>query len=152
MYFFNRYQATLRNENPELDKSQTFYNFKGYGITSKEAFNLLSGRAVNKDLVDGNEKPYNAWLKLDFTEKDKNNNYKVNYFHSGYGYDLESTLKKYPIKELNNDEEKSKLIKSLQKGNIQQVTFVRNGKEERMYVDANPQYKSLNVYDSTMQK
>jgi hypothetical protein len=152
MYFFNRYQASLKNDNPELARSQTFYINKGSGITSKEAYNLLSGRSVNKDLINAEEKPYNAWLKLDFTEKDKNNNFKTNYYHAGYGYDLENAVRKYPVKELGNDEERSKLLKSLQKGNLQQVTFVREGKEDKMFIEANPQYKNLNLYDSSLQK
>ena len=37
MYFLNKYQATLKNENPELDKTQTFYITKNSGVTAKEA-------------------------------------------------------------------------------------------------------------------
>jgi len=152
MYFFNRYQATLKNENPELEKSQTFYITRNSGITAKEAYNLLDGRAVNKDLTNKEGQPFNAWLQLEFSEKDKNNNFKVKQFHAGYGYDLDVVLKKYPIKELASQDEKDKLIKSLEKGNTQKVTFVREGKEAGMFVEANPQYKSLKVYDSRMQK
>jgi hypothetical protein len=152
MYFFNRYQATLKNDDPEKEKSQTFYITKNAGITAKEAYNLLSGRAVNKDLENKEGQPFNAWVQLDFAEKDKNDNFKVKQYHQGYGYDLENVLKRYPIKELGNDEDKAKLMKSLEKGNIQQVTFVREGKEEKMFVSANPQYKTLDLYNAKMEK
>lgn len=152
MYFFNRYQATLKNDDPGKEKSQTFYISKNAGITAKEAYNLLSGRAVNKDLENKEGQPFNAWVQLDFAEKDKNDNFKVKQYHQGYGYDLENVLKRYPIKELGNDEDKAKLMKSLEKGNIQQVTFIREGKEEKMFVSANPQYKTLDLYDSKMEK
>jgi hypothetical protein len=152
MYFFNRYKATLKNDDPTLEKSQTFYVTKNSGITAKEAFNLLSGRSVNKDLTNKEGQPFNAWLQLDFSQKDKNDNFKVKQFHSGYGYDLDAVVKKYPIKELSNDEEKVKLLKSLEKGNLQPVTFLKEGKEEKMQVAANPQYKTLDLYDSKMQK
>ena len=152
MYFFNRYKATLKNDDSAQEKSQTFYVTKNTGITAKEAYNLLSGRSVNKDLTNKENQPYNAWLQLDFNEKDKNDNYKVKQFHSGYGYELEATVNKYPIKELGNDEERTKLLKSLEKGNLQPVTFLKDGKEEKMFVSANPQFKTLDLYDSKMEK
>ncbi len=152
MYFFNRYQATIKNEDPTQEKSQTFYITKNSGITAKEAYNLLSGRAVNKDLTNKEGQPFNAWVQLDFQEKDKNENFKVKQYHQGYGYELEATLNKYPIKELSSEEEKGKLIKSLEKGNVQPVTFIKEGREEKMFVAANPQFKSLDLYDSKMQK
>ncbi|MBS1681571.1 MAG: hypothetical protein OJF59_001813 [Cytophagales bacterium] len=152
MYFFNRYQATLKNEDPTQEKSQTFYITKNSGITAKEAFNLLSGRSVNKDLTNKEGQAYNAWLQLDFSEKDKNDNYKVKQYHSGYGYELDAVVSRYPIKELSNDEEKVKLMKSLEKGNQTQVTFLKDGKEEKMFIEANPQFKTLNLYDAKMQK
>ncbi|MBX2896843.1 MAG: hypothetical protein KF763_15460 [Cyclobacteriaceae bacterium] len=149
-YFLNRYQATLKNDDPALEKTQTFYINKNSGITAKEAYNLLDGRAVNKDLNTKEGQPYNAWVQLDFQEKDKNDNYKVKQYHQGYGYDLEMVMAKYPIKEQLNPDEKSKVLKSLEKGNVTQVTFAKQGGEEKMYIAANPQYKSLDVYDANM--
>lgn len=57
MYFVNKYQATLKNEDPGKDKSQTFYINKGNGVTAKEAYNMLDGRAVNKKLMDREDNP-----------------------------------------------------------------------------------------------
>jgi hypothetical protein len=150
MYFFNRYEATLKNEDPTKEKSQVFYVTKNHGVTAKEAFNLLSGRAINKDLQSKEGQPFNAWLQLDFSQKDKNNNFTVKQYHTAYGYDLNATLSRYPIKELGTEEDKIKLMQSLEKGNVQQVTFIKDGKEEKMFIEANPQYKSLNLYDSKM--
>ena len=153
MYFFNRYKATLLNDlDPTKEKSQTFYVDKGRGVTAKEAFNLLDGRSVNRDLIAKNNEPYNAWLRLEFSTTDKHGNYEVKKYSPGYGYDLLATLKKYPIKELDSNDSLVKLVSSLEKGNVQAVTFVREGKEEKMHIEANPQYKTLNVYDSDMKK
>ena len=57
---------------------------------------------------------------------------------------------KFPIKELTNVEQKDMLIKSLEKGNLQSVTFEHKGKEQKMYVEANPQLKTINIYDTSM--
>ena len=71
MYFQNRYQATLKHKDLAQEKTQTFYITKNSWITAKEAYNLLSGRAVSKDLYNREDQPYNAWLQLDFQEEDK---------------------------------------------------------------------------------
>jgi hypothetical protein len=47
-YFANNYTATLKNEDPAKEVSQKFYLNNGSGVTAKEAFNLLEGRAVHK--------------------------------------------------------------------------------------------------------
>src|SRR5882757_6182131 len=75
MCFFNKYDELLRySDNPERNKAQTFYINKGSGVTFKEAFNLLSGRAVNKNLVSLEGEKYNAWIQINFEEKDLHNN------------------------------------------------------------------------------
>ncbi len=153
MFFFNRYKATLVNDlDPSKEKTQTFYVDRGSRITAKEAFNLLDGRSVNKDRLTKDKQPYNAWLKIDFSKTDTHGNFELKKFTQGYGFDLQATLKKYPIKELESQESLEKLTKSLEKGNVQAVTFVREGKDEKMYVEANPQFKTLNVYHSDMKK
>ena len=50
MYFFNNYHASLEKSNGEKNQ-QTFYLNKGKGVTAKEAYNLLDGRAVHKELT-----------------------------------------------------------------------------------------------------
>ncbi|ARS35733.1 hypothetical protein [Pontibacter actiniarum] len=153
MYFFNRYLAALKPERAADSTEQTFYINKGNNITLKEAYNLLSGRAVNKDLTNKEGELYNAWLQLDFKQTDDRQNYLVKQFHHNYGYDLELALGKHPVKELKDAQEKSLLLESLRKGNRQAVTFeLGEGREARYFVEASPRYKSVNVYDEHMQR
>jgi hypothetical protein len=152
MYFFNKYDLTLKQEaNPEMMK-QTFYINKGNNITLKEGYNLMSGRAVNKDLTNKEGQVYNAWLQMDFKETDKNGNYQMKQFHKNYGFDLAKELAKHPIKELTGEQDKERLMESLQKGNRQAVTFTKEGNEQQMFIEANPRFKSLNIYDSSMRR
>jgi hypothetical protein len=152
MYFLNKQDATLRNGKPEEDKTQTFYVTKGHGITAKEAFNLLEGRSVYKELVNKEKEPYKAWLKIDFeAEKDKNNNHILTRYSNGYGFDLEKSLNRFPIKELADPEQNAALLKSLQKGNVQQVTIDSEGKAGKFYIEASPQYKTIKVYNEQRQ-
>lgn len=148
-YFFNKFDASLRNENPDLEsKKNTFY--QNQGVTAKEAFNLLEGRAVFKSLMDSDKEPYKAWLQLDLSKKDENKNFQVQQFHEKYGFNLEETLRKFPIKELNDQTKTEWMLKSLQKGNTYPVVMERKGMEEVMFIEANPKFKSINVYDATM--
>ncbi|CAN5698605.1 hypothetical protein BH10BAC2_BH10BAC2_14830 [soil metagenome] len=104
MYFLNRYDATLEKANKE-QLSQTIYLNKGQGITMKETYNLLNGRAVNTDLTNKEGQKYNAWIQLDLKSKNELGNYETKQFHQNYGYDLLASLQKYPIKELVDDKE-----------------------------------------------
>lgn len=152
MYFFNKYDLTLKQENKPEIMSQTFYLNKDRNITLKEAYNLMSGRAVNKDLTNKEGQVYNAWVQMDFKQADNNGNYKLKQFHQNYGYDLNNALGKHPIKELGNEQDKARLLESLHKGNRQSVTFLQNGNEMKHFIEANPQFKSINIYDNNMQR
>jgi hypothetical protein len=152
MYFFNKYELALKPErNPEI-MEQTFFINKGNTITLKEAYNLMNGRFVNKDQTNKEGQIYNAWIQMDFKETDNNGNYKIRQFHQNYGYNLDSELAKHPIKELMHEQERSRLVQSLQKGNRQSVTFIENGNEQKHFIEANPQFKTVNIYDNNMQR
>lgn len=152
MYFFNKYTATLDGQKDGQDKSQTFFIKKNSGVTAKEAYNLLNGRAVNKDLTNQEGEKYNAWLQIDWNQKDNNGNHKFKMIHEAYGFNLQNVLDKHPIKELNDQTTRDRLTQSLERGNLHQVTFQKGDKEEKMFIEANPQYKSLNVFDSNLKK
>jgi hypothetical protein len=149
MYFFNSYHASLEKNNGEK-MEQTFYLNKGKGITAKEAYNLLDGRAVHKDLVTKEGQPYKAWMQLDPNNKDKNNNFEIKQFHEKYGFDLKAAVEKFPIPNLKDSEKEMELMQSLQKGNVQSVTIEKDGNSHKMFIEADPQYKKVNLYDSNM--
>ena len=158
MYFFNSYQLVLKNQQQADPIRQTFYlnndmrRKEQEDITLKEGYNLLSGRAVNKNLVNKEGITYNAWLQLDFKESDKNGNFKLHTYHTNYGYELDKTLAQHPIKELTDETQKQRLLESLGKGNRQSITLIINGTEKKAFIEAAPQYKEkgLNFYDSNM--
>lgn len=152
MYFLNRYDAVLKHEDATKEKMQTFYINKGSGVSAKEAYNLLNGRAVNMDMRTKSGESYNAWWQLDFSEKDKHGNHIVKQYSQNYGFNLEEAVGKYPIKELKSESDKKSLLESLEKGNLQQVTFLKDNQEVKMFVEASPKFKNLNVYDSKMEK
>lgn len=153
MYFFNRYSLMLKNEkNPDTTK-QTFYVGNNQdNISLKEAYNLMSGRAVHKELSNKEGEKYNAWVQLDFKDTDPTGNFKMRQFHQNYGYDLAKVLSTHPIKELTDPQQKENLMQSLERGNRQSVTLEMNGKEQKVFIEASPQFKSLNFYDVNMKR
>lgn len=48
---------------------------------------------------------------------------------------------------MQNEKFKESLIKSLERGNLQSTTFLVDGKEEKIFLSANPAFKSLNAFD-----
>lgn len=152
MYFLNSYQVALQKESTAEKMEQTFYINKGNNITLKEAYNLMEGRSVNKDLTSKEGQVYNAWIQMDFKQSDDNGNFKLKHYHQNYGYDLEAVLSKHPIRELTNADFKESLMDSLKKGNLQSATFQINGTNQKQYIEANPQFKTINIYDGNMQR
>ncbi|MGG7666930.1 hypothetical protein [Dyadobacter sp. BHUBP1] len=161
-YFFNSYDLAVKQEGMQVPLKQSFFLGYDNNFTLKEAYNLLSGRSVYKELAklidDGNGRleakgeKYHAWVKLDFGDKDKNDNYKEKRYHQNWGFDLDAVLSKLPIKELADPKEKERLIASLQKGNVHAVTFAIAGNEVRRYIEAVPQFRSINQYNADMER
>lgn len=151
LYFFNKYDATLKQGTDAAAYRQaTFHINKGNGMTLKEAFNLLNGRAVYKNLERKDGQAYQAWVQLDLKQKDSNGQYPVNMYHQRYGFDLEKVLAAHPIKELQDGAQKEALLRSLQKGNLQSVTMLTEVGQERRFLEAAPQFKSINQYDEQL--
>lgn len=150
MVFFNKYDLELKKQNNDNSLRQTFYPNKG--ITLKEGYNLLDGRAIHKTLTNKQNEKYNTWLQLDFKDNTESGNYVMKQYHQNYGFDLGKTLSKYPIKELSDEKFKEDLIKSLERGNLQSATFSIDGREEKIFITPNVVFKTLHAFDAQMQK
>lgn len=144
-YYFNRYEMSLNKDGHEV--KQTFFVGKDNTFTNKEAYNLLDGRAVNKNLVNRDGENYNSWVKLDLNDAEPNGNFKMKHFHENYGYDVAEALSKHDLKELRDNTDKERLIESLKKGNKQSITYYHEGEERKGFAQANPQYKSVKLLD-----
>jgi hypothetical protein len=143
-YQFEGYKTTLQNElKPNENRQQFFKMQEGNSVTATQAYNLLAGRAIQKE---------GTWIQLDLNDKDSYGNHRIKEFHSGYGYNLQKAIEQLPIKELLNKAESDKLLDNLKQGNRQCVTLTKNGNEHRFYIEANPQFKSVNIYDENSKK
>ncbi len=152
MYFFNKYDAHIRHEDAAKEVSQTFFINKGNGVTAKEAFNLMEGRSVHKQLTNLENQKYQAWLTLDDQNLTESGNKKIKHYHENYGYDIEKVIAGKGIKELEDPKAKEDLYRSLKKGNAQQITVATGEGEKRYFIAANPQFKTIDLYDHQMKK
>jgi len=143
-YQFEGYKAILYNEaRPGEHKQQYFGINNGQVVNTTEAYNLLSGRYIQREGV---------WMQLDFNDKDAQGNFRIKQFHSDYGYNIEKVLQQLPLKELQNKTEAQKLEEALKNGDRVSVSFLKDGNEQRFYIEANPQFKSVNIYDEHSRK
>jgi hypothetical protein len=141
MYFFNKYDASLRDK----EMQQTFYINKGSGITAKEAYNLMEGRAVHKQLENLEGEKYNAWIIIDKENKTENGNFKLRPFTDGWNYKPERAIDKLDIVGIGEEGARDKLMKSLEKGNRHQVTAIKDSKEVKLFLEANPAEHRVNL-------
>ncbi|MBS1519839.1 MAG: hypothetical protein JST50_02490 [Bacteroidetes bacterium] len=141
MYFFNKYDASLRGK----EMQQTFYINKGSGVTAKEAYNLMEGRAVHKQLENLEGEKYHAWIVIDKENKTENGNYKLRPFTEGWNYKPERAIDKLAIVGIDEQGAREKLMKSLEKGNRHQVTAMKDGKEVKLFLEANPAEHRVNL-------
>lgn len=149
LFFLNNFSAVMDKGNGEL-LANTFYLDRAKGITAKEAFNLLEGRSVYKELKNKEGASYHAWVKLNPDIKDEKGNMKFSVFNDNYGYDLSASLAKVQSPDLVFNFSREDTIKSLQKGNL--VEMHTADKTEKYFIAAEPQYKSMTVFNEAGEK
>lgn len=147
-YYLEKYRATLRHPNdPTTNISQTFHMTSGMEVKLKEAYNLLLGRAIFKEIVPPKGDKYCAWVQLNFREKDAAGDFKLIKVRSHHSYELANVLNKYPIRELADNDLKEVILQALKSGERRVVTFLRpSGKADKKIIEANPMLKSINIY------
>ncbi len=140
-FFFSDYEMHLD------EKSHTFFIFKGKGVTAKEAYNLLEGRAVHKNRVAKNGQTYNEWIELDLLVKEEGG-FKVNIYPESYGFELSAAIDELQISTPTANWDRSMLIHSLEKGNLQTAFAKENGLNRRVFIQAKCQKeRTISIHD-----
>lgn len=141
-YQFTGFQTKLNDDSQPSAARQHYFELKE-GMDVNLAYQLLKGRAIQKE---------DRWIQLDFNDKDAQGNYRTKEFHASFGYDLQKVLQDLPIKELQEKDTANQLLDRLKHGSREAVSFLRDGREHRYYIEANPQFKSVNIYDEHSRK
>lgn len=151
-YFFNSFESTLKKADTAQTYTQRFAVLREGNITRKEAYNLLDGRAIHKELVSREGRLYNSWLALDFKQHESNGNFKMQRYNNRYGFDLYHSLSQLALKENLSEPLKRELIDSLKKGNRTPATMQSEQGEQKIFIEANPKFKTLLVFDQNHQR
>lgn len=145
MYYFNSFEMELLKENSAEIIRQKFYVDKNNLVTQKQAYNLLDGRDIFRiGMVNKDKTEFTAWRTLVVDEEGKLK------FKYSKQFDLDKVLAAYPIKQLQNEKDKSYLKESLESGNRQAVTMIVNGEEKAYFIEVSARHKSINIYDENM--
>ena len=152
-YRFDDYRATLQKENAPKDTvSQVFKVDPADSTHAQQAQNLLDGRAVMKGSLDFQGNQNQKWIQLDLNDKDANGNYKIKEFLHSYGFDLEKSAEKLISKEGLSPANHQAIFDGLRSGERQPVTIIRDNISVNLFIEANPQYKTVNIYDEHAKK
>src|SRR5690606_1857300 len=84
-------------------------------------------------------------------EKTDYGNFKIEVYNEKYGVDTRKIVENSLLM-FEKDEYKDNTIKALEKGNIVKVKFENEGKTVHGKAVLNPQYKTINLYDSYMNR
>ena len=107
---------------------------------------------MHKQLFNKEGEKYHAWLQLDPDNLTQNGNKEIKRLNENYGFNLEQVLTGKGIKEMENAENKESLLKTLNKGNAQQITVTRGKGEVKYFEPASPQFKTVDLYDHQLKR
>lgn len=156
-YYLNAYQAVLSRYDNTSPLKQSFDLERDHRMTALQAYRLMAGFSFEKEIyiknADGEQTPEkrSVWLKLNPAITDAYGNHPIHRFYPEYNYDLEKSVAKYPFY-LAGEDRKEKLIKELRNGGLAEVELMVENKPMAVFVAAEPQYKTLNIYNREMVK
>ncbi|QPH38682.1 hypothetical protein [Pedobacter endophyticus] len=154
MYFLNDYEVTLVKAGSALPVKQVFDLERDNRITAMQAYKLLSGNSLERDVyakTENGEAPEKkkVWFKLSLDVQDAYGNHPLKKFYPEFNFDLSDSIDKYPFKGL-TELEKEGMMRVLRNGNLAQAEMLIGKKTVPVFVTANPQFKGLDVYDKNM--
>jgi len=157
MFFLNNYQAVLSKYDHSAPVKQIFDLERDHRMTALQAYRLLSGFAFEKEILvkagaehvqePAEKRP--VWLKLNLAVTDSYGNHPLHRFYPEYNFDLEKSVEKYPFY-LAGEDRKEKLLKELKNGGLAELEMMVEGRPLGVFVAAEPQFKTLNIYSRDM--
>jgi len=158
VYFLNVMESSLVRFNDPTPKVKSFVMDQQNRISALQAYKLLCGLSFQKptmvlDTDDVEGKRYtkiDLWYKLDFNAVDKQGEPSLKWFFPEHGFDLEKELAKFSFPDLKDLDKRESVIKALRYGNLISLIINDSGLHTQVYVSANPENKTLNIYNQQM--
>lgn len=155
-YFLNTIDVTLHKTGESVPRTQTFDIERDHRITALQAYKLLSGLSLEKDIyvrpkdaepdAKKSEK-IKAWFKLQMDVTDAYGNHPLKVLRPEYGYQLENAIAKYPVKGWQKEETQADALQALRNGNYWQAQLKLGNGYVPVAIAANPVMKSIDIYD-----
>jgi hypothetical protein len=143
---FTKFEARL--EKPDgRELAHTFFVGGDGAFNKTESYNLLDGRAVSKEYEQSQGGKQEEWVMLDFSRAADAGNFSLKTFSGGKEYDLEKIIANYPV-----TEQKEMLVQLLRQGNLEQVSWGEPGNEIKRYMAADPENKTVKIFDHTLEE
>ncbi|QPH40515.1 hypothetical protein [Pedobacter endophyticus] len=154
MYFLNDYEVTLNKAGSALPVRQVFDLERDNRITALQAYKLLNGNSLERDVytkTENSESPEKkkVWFKLNLDVQDAYGNHPLKKFYPEFKFELSDVIDKYPFKGL-SETGKDSMMKMLRSGHMAPAEMMVGKKAVAVLVTANPQFKGLDVYDKNM--
>lgn len=154
MYFLNDYEVTLNKAGSALPVRQVFDLEKDNRITALQAYKLLNGNSLERDVytkTENSESPEKkkVWFKLNLDVQDAYGNHPLKKFYPEFKFELSDAIDKYPFKSM-TEQGKDSMMKMLRSGHMAPAEMMVGKKAVSVLVTANPQFKGLDVYDKNM--
>lgn len=160
-YFLNTIDVTLHKTGESVPRQQTFDLERDHRITALQAYKLLSGLSLEKDIFvrpQGAEQDakksekIKAWFKLQLDVKDAYGNHPLKVLRPEYGFQFENGITKYPLKGLDKEATKSEGLQAMRNGNYWHTELAVGKKNIPVSVTPNPVMKSFDIYDKNMKE
>jgi len=154
-YFLNDYTVTMMKYGEQARRQHTFDLERDHRMTGQQAYKLLSGNALLKEISqksnngEAASQKVKVWFKLDQEIQDAYGNHPLRRFYPEYNFNLAQTLDQYPFKNL-SAREKNMAVKKLELGNMPLLTMKVDERIVPVFVVANPQMKALEIYSEKM--
>jgi hypothetical protein len=145
-FLINNVECAIKGNDQSSSLTHNF-KFDQWGdFDLNMAYNLLKGRPVL--CINTNDEIHEpVWKQFYLNDKDSDGNFRMKEFPIRYEFDIEKELKKLPIKE--HDIELSDKLKA---GNQVEVMGQVDGRAFTFHIAANPQLKSIDIFDEGLKK
>ncbi|MBB4804551.1 hypothetical protein HNP37_004648 [Flavobacterium nitrogenifigens] len=141
-YSFEGFKTSLHYESSSESFREHFFGNVPTSYNTREAYHLLSGRAVEKD---------GSYIQLDLNDRNAEGSYRIKEFRSDYGFDLKNAIERLPLKDKNADKI-DELEKALRNGEAVTAVLEVKEREYSFTLTANPQFKTVDIYDGNLKK
>lgn len=151
LFFFVSFELSVESSAKKEVVRRLFPVHKNKRYTLREAYNLLSGRAVQKHFIAASGKRYTAWTQLSPSAKNSRGDQELEYFFESYGFDLAEALRQFPLLELESEEQRNHLVARLANGDRGRATLMAGEFSRACFLEADPKFRSFRFFDTSMQ-